>query len=95
MVGFGVAAGASTASGTAKRLRKNSHNAPDTVTMTTVTCEQCGERFAIGHRSAFQDPSLAHRQAIWLAETFVWDHIQETKHHGSIRLPEPHDMNMK
>lgn len=92
MVGSGVAAGALTASGTAKRLRKNSQNPPDTVTMTTVTCEQCGERFAIGHRSAFQNPGLAQRQAIWLADKLVWDHIQETKHHGSLRLPEPHDM---
>jgi hypothetical protein len=92
MVRFGGAAGASTASGIAKRLRKNTRNAPDTVTMTTVICEQCGERFAIGHQAAFQNPGLAHRQAVWLAEKFVWDHIQETKHHGSIRLPEPRDM---
>jgi hypothetical protein len=92
MVGFGVAAGASTATGTARRLRKNSQNKPDTVTMVTVTCEQCGEQFAIGHRSASQDPILAGRQAHWLSDKFVWDHIQEARHHGSIRLPEPGDM---
>ena len=92
MVGSRVTAGASTANGTAKRLRKNSQTAPDTVNMTTVTCEQCGEQFAIRHRSAFQDSRLAHRQATWLADKFVWDHIQETKHHGSIRLPEPREM---
>jgi hypothetical protein len=89
MVGLGVA-GATT--GTAKRLRKNSQNKLDTVTMATVTCDQCGEQFAIGHRSASQDPNLAGRQAHWLEEKFVWDHIQESRHHGSIRLPESHDL---
>ncbi|MGH9579773.1 MAG: hypothetical protein ACRD2R_02165 [Terriglobales bacterium] len=82
-----IPAEASLPNGTAKRLRKRVANAPDTVTMATVLCEQCGEQFAIGHRSAAQNPALANRQAVWLADQFVWDHIQEAKHHSSIRLP--------
>jgi hypothetical protein len=78
--------------GTAKRLRQNKEGGPDTVVMTTVLCEQCGERFTIGHPAKCQDPALATRQAAWLAEQFVWDHIQESKHHSSIRLPGSHEM---
>ena len=88
----GTVAEAAMPNGTAKRLRKIVVNAPDTVTMATVLCEKCGARFAIGHRSAVQNPALASRQAIWLADKFVWDHIQETKHHGSIRLPGPNEI---
>lgn len=55
--------------------------------MTTVRCDQCGERFAISHPSASQDQVLANRQAIWLADKFVWDHIQETGHRSLIQLP--------
>ena len=74
-------------SGTAKRIRKN-HESPDNVTlMTTVTCESCGEQFAINHRPPFQDVALATRQAVWLADQLVWDHIQEHKHAGSVSLP--------
>jgi|SRR5882672_9089103 len=73
--------------GIAKRLRKNKESAPGTIVMKTVVCPQCGEQFAIGHKLALQDPALATRQATWLADQFVWDHIQENKHQGSIRLP--------
>ena len=76
----------------AKRLRQNKGAGYDTVVMTTVLCEQCGEKFAIGHRTACQDPVLAARQSAWLAEQFVWDHIQEAKHHSSISLPGLHEM---
>ena len=34
-----------------------------------------------------QDPALAARQATWLADKFVWDHIQESHHPHSIDLP--------
>jgi hypothetical protein len=78
--------------GTAKRMRKNTESAPETVVMTTVVCDQCGERFAIGHREAFQDINLAKKQAVWLDDQLVWDHIRESKHHGSIRLPALHEM---
>jgi hypothetical protein len=44
--------------------------------MTTVACLQCGAQFAIAHRSSCPDQALAARQAIWLADRFVWDHIQ-------------------
>jgi hypothetical protein len=76
----------------AKRLRKNKESAPGTIVMKTVVCPQCGEQFAIGHKQALQDPELAARQATWLADQFVWDHIQENKHQGSIRLPGPDEM---
>ena len=79
-------------SGTARRLRRNLESAPDTVQMATVVCDQCGARFAIAHRSAAQDQSLADRQAIWLADRFVWDHIQENNHQSSIQLPGSHEM---
>jgi hypothetical protein len=73
--------------GTAKRLRKSTESAPNMVLMTTVVCGQCGDRFAITHRSACPDQALADRQATWLADKFVWDHIQENNHPGSIQLP--------
>ncbi len=92
MLGDGLPAEASLPNGTAKRLRKKVGNAPDTITMATVLCDKCGAQFAIGHRSAVQNPALASRQAVWLADQFVWDHIQENKHHGSIRLPGPNEM---
>ena len=82
----------SLSNGTAKRLRKNTESAPGTVVMTTVVCYQCGAQFAIGHRSASQDQALAARQAIWLADKFVWDHIQENNHQGSIPLPGAREM---
>jgi hypothetical protein len=82
--------GHTTAKSTAKRLRQLSANTPPsrTVVMKIVACGQCGERFAIGHDPALADPKLAERQAVWLEEQFVWDHIQESKHRGSIALPE-------
>jgi hypothetical protein len=78
--------------GTAKRLRKNTESVPNMVIMTTVVCYQCGERFAIAHRSACPDQGLAERQATWLADKFVWDHIQENNHQGSIQLPGSQEM---
>jgi hypothetical protein len=55
--------------------------------MKTVTCETCKEVFAIEHRTGAEDPALAERQSTWLAERFVWEHIQEKSHSGSIPLP--------
>lgn len=55
--------------------------------METVLCETCGFYYAIEHRAGSEDPALASRQATWLADHFVWDHIQENKHQASIRLP--------
>ena len=73
--------------GNAKRLRNSHGSLNGIVTMTTVRCETCGFHYAIEHPAGAGDEALAHRQAAWLAERFVWDHIQETKHSGSIRLP--------
>lgn len=73
--------------GQAKRMRSSHDPIAGTVTMQTVSCENCGFHYAIEHRAGSEDPALASRQAVWLAEHFVWDHIQENKHQGSIRLP--------
>jgi hypothetical protein len=78
--------------GTAKRLRKSTESAPDTVVMTTVVCDQCGAKFSIAHRSSYTDQVLADRQAAWLADKFVWDHIQENNHQSSIQLPGSNEM---
>jgi hypothetical protein len=75
-------------SGTAKRLRHTAESGPSkTLVMKLVACSQCGERFSIGHDAASSDPELAERQAKWLEDHFVWDHIQESKHRSSIALP--------
>jgi len=79
--------------GTARRLRQKTENPfPGTVIMTTVACYQCGVQFVIAHRSSCPDEALAARQAIWLADKLVWDHIQENNHPGSIPLPASHEM---
>jgi hypothetical protein len=79
--------GAHTA-GTAKRLRHTAENAQaKTLVVKVVACSQCGERFTIGHDAAAPDPELAERQARWLEDQFVWDHIQENKHRSSVALP--------
>lgn len=90
----GPAAGLGSGSnGTAKRLRKsNVESAPGTVVMITVVCDECGAQFTIAHRSACRDQVLAERQAIWLADKFVWDHIQENSHQSSIQLPGSNEM---
>jgi hypothetical protein len=78
--------------GMAKRLRHQSDILDNFVVMTIIVCDKCGARFAIGHRPALQDAGLAERQAAWLVDQFVWDHIQENKHPGSKPLPGPHEM---
>ena len=82
---------------TAKRLRQSTSAPPvpsRTQTVKTVVCEQCGDRFAISHDINTPDPSLAEHQAAWLAEQFVWDHIQETKHRSSITLPTAEELKL-
>jgi hypothetical protein len=72
----------------AKRLRHTVENAPArNVVMQIVECFQCGQRFAISHSPASQDVQLAEKQATWLKDRLVWDHIQENKHPGSVLLP--------
>jgi hypothetical protein len=74
--------------GIAKRVRNRMPpGSPNFTVMTVVVCGDCGAEFQIGHRSNYQDRSLADRQAVWLADKLVWDHIQESKHPGSVDLP--------
>ena len=74
--------------GVAKRVRNHMPpGSPNVTVMRVVVCGDCGAEFQIGHRSNYQDRSLASRQAAWLADKFVWDHIQESKHPGSVDLP--------
>lgn len=56
--------------------------------MTDVVCADCGVRFQITHPVWASDLPLAKRQAAWLADRFVWDHIQEHKHRALIELPQ-------
>lgn len=88
MVSF-TAAGRATSHGVAKRLRQSGAGAASSrfQVMQIVGCGQCGDRFAITHESVAADPELAARQAAWLEDQFVWDHIQETKHRSSVALP--------
>lgn len=78
--------------GTAKRVGKKT-SAPNVVIMKIVTCEDCGAQFAIGHDMSVRDADLAARQATWLSDQLVWDHIQEHKHRGSVTLPACDEMN--
>lgn len=55
--------------------------------METVVCSKCGQRFAIRNDTAEQTVELARKQASWVADQLVWDHIQERKHHGTMDLP--------
>lgn len=73
--------------GNAKRRRSAQLAPPNIIIMAIVTCEKCGHEYGIEHRAGLEDTALATRQAAWLAERFVWDHIQENRHSGSIRLP--------
>jgi hypothetical protein len=84
-----TAAGRVTSNGIAKRLRQSGAGAPSSrfQVMQIVECGQCRDRFAITHESAAADAALATRQAVWLQDQFVWDHIQESKHRSSIALP--------
>ncbi len=73
--------------GTARRMRRGLAIGPALTVMSDVVCGECGERFQITHRAPATDVALAKRQAVWLADRFVWDHIQESKHRSSIELP--------
>ncbi|HWF03057.1 MAG TPA: hypothetical protein VHA06_05185 [Candidatus Angelobacter sp.] len=56
-------------------------------TTETVVCAKCGQRFAIRRDEGSHDTELAKKQASWVADQLVWDHIQERKHQGTIELP--------
>ncbi len=72
---------------TARRVRKSMAVSPSWTVVATVVCDQCGAQFQITHRMPLNDEELARRQATWLVDKFVWDHIQENKHRSSIDLP--------
>lgn len=74
--------------GTARRVRTRMSISPSFTVMTTVACDTCGEQFQITQRMPLCDADLAQRQARWLVDHLVWDHIQETKHHATIELPD-------
>jgi len=73
--------------GFARRLRSGAELRPETNAMETVICTKCGQRFAIHNGADFHDEELGKKQASWVADQLVWDHIQERKHHGRIELP--------
>jgi len=55
--------------------------------MGTITCDGCEERFWIEHHSAFADPAVAARQAVWLEKMLANDHERERAHQDKIELP--------
>jgi hypothetical protein len=74
--------------GVVRRLRGAAEHSSHSTSMTeTVVCDKCGQRFAIDSDLAFHNPELARKQASWVADQLVWDHIQERKHHGTMDLP--------
>jgi hypothetical protein len=81
---------AATLAPTAKRLRKQNGTLPSSALV--VVCPQCSERFSIAREVPSPDPALAERHAAWLQDQLVWDHIQENKHRGSVRLPAASEM---
>lgn len=72
--------------GLVTRIRTGAER-PKDVLMETVVCGTCSQRFAIHHDPTNQNIEVARRQASWLEEQLVWDHIQERKHRGTIQLP--------
>jgi transcription elongation factor Elf1 len=75
--------------GIAKRMRNSSEEILTSATFReTVVCGNCGQRFSIQNDAGLQDAELAARQAAWVTDQLVWDHIQERKHHGTIDLPD-------
>lgn len=73
--------------GVAVRLKKLPKEPSTTVTMETVICGKCGQQFAIRHDPALREVDAARKQALWVTDELVWDHIQERKHRGTIGLP--------
>lgn len=72
----------------ARRLRNAVDSGAATNPIETVVCGNCGQRFAIRLDSSTPDTKLIEKQAAWVQEQLVWDHIQERKHHGTIELPD-------
>ena len=73
--------------GVAIRLKGTPKKPSSAITMETVVCGKCGQQFAIRHDPARLDADAARKQALWVTDKLVWDHIQERKHPGTIDLP--------
>ena len=71
----------------AVKLGQGSEALKDFHIMGTVSCDGCGERFWIEHHSAFADPAVAARQAVWLEKVLANDHERERTHQDKIELP--------
>lgn len=71
----------------ARRLRGLAEALSTETLMETVVCGKCGQRFAICHDLGFEDVELAKKQAAWVTDQLVWDHIQDRNHHGTTELP--------
>lgn len=71
----------------ARRLRGTDEAVSNATPLETVVCGKCGQRFAIRNDLVSQDAERAKKQASWVEEQLVWDHIQERKHHGTMELP--------
>jgi hypothetical protein len=52
----------------------------------TVVCGKCGQRYSIAELSP-EDAELSRKQASFVEDKLVWDHIQERKHQATIELP--------
>lgn len=73
--------------GFARRLRSREDPRSEPNAVETVICSKCGQRFVIQNSLDFQSEELEKKQASWVADQLVWDHIHERKHHGRIELP--------
>jgi hypothetical protein len=73
--------------GVATRVRETAGGVAEAATGPTIVCADCGQRFAVNVDPALQTDELTKRQASWVVEQLTWDHIQERKHHGTIKLP--------
>lgn len=75
---------------TARRLRKQERSGLDSNLI--IVCPDCGDSFSIASEVPCADSALAKSRGAWLLEHFVWDHIQETRHRGSIPLPSAEEL---
>lgn len=75
---------------TAKRLRKQDRTGLESELV--IVCPDCGDSFSIAAEVPSADPALAQRHGAWLVDQLIWDHIQHSKHRGSIRLPSAQEL---
>jgi hypothetical protein len=68
-------------------MRGSAEVVPNETPVETVVCGKCGQRYAIHTEPSSLDAELSRKQASFVADKLVWDHIQERKHQGTIELP--------